>query len=153
MLPSYVAPFFSLQYPTATPAHPDSFPDSAYYNVGKLDICLLITFVATMALLRDAFRLGILEPLARWKLLRDLEFQRKPGSEMSANIVNGNGNGYSNGHANGNGHVNGHNIAISASRKELRQLNRSVLRFAEQGWSVFYYTLQWSFGLVRFFFF
>lgn len=26
-------------------------------------------------------------------------------------------------------------------------MHRSVLRFAEQGWSVVYYTLQWSFGL------
>ena len=99
-----------------------------------------------MALLRDAFRLGLFEPLARWKLLRDLELKRKGTSNHSVNgdasrhIENGNGN---------NEHANDKSTAVTASRRELRQLNRSVLRFAEQGWSVVYYSLQWSFGLVR----
>ena len=155
MLSSYVAPFFTLQYPTATPAHPDSFPHSAYYNAGKLDICILISYIAIMAVLRDAFRLGIFEPLARWKLLRDLEFERK----KVLNKVNGSANDDSghyhiangNGKANGNGHANGNNRVVLGTRKKLRQLNRSVLRFAEQGWSVVYYSLQWSFGIVRIF--
>ena len=158
MLWSDLAPFFSLQYPTATPGQPDSFPHSAYYNAGKLDICILISCVAIMAILRDAFRLGIFEPLARWKLLRDLELKRKRApnkangsTNVDANyhiIANGNGNrnGYSNGLANGN------KSAVLGTQKELRQLNRSVLRFAEQGWSVVYYSLQWSFGIVRIFF-
>jgi len=48
-------------------------------------------------------------------------------------------------HANGNS-----NGTISDTRltpKELRQLHRSMIRFAEQGWSVIYYPLQWCFGL------
>jgi len=148
MLSSYVAPFFTLQYPTATPVHPDSFPHSTYYNAGKLDICIVIGCIATMALLRDASRLGIFEPLARWKLLRDLELTRKRVSIKSNCIVDGDPSHH---HiANGNGDINGgDSTTVSASRKELRQLNRSVLRFAEQGWSVVYYSLQWSFGLVR----
>ena len=106
-----------------------------------------------MAVLRDAFRLGVFEPLARWKLLRDLKLKRERASNKandSANsdaIANGNGNGYSNAHTNGN------DSAVLGTRKELRQLNRSVLRFAEQGWSVVYYSLQWAFGIVRVFFF
>ena len=156
MLPSYVAPFFSLQYPTATPAHPDSFPHSTYYNAGKLDICILISYIAIMAVLRDAFRLGIFEPLARWKLLRDLERKQ----EKILNKVNGSADddtnhhhhtANGNGHTNGNGHANGNNRVVLGSRKKLRQLNRSVLRFAEQGWSVVYYSLQLSFGIVRIF--
>lgn len=158
MLPSYVAPFFSLQYPTATPAHPDSFPHSTYYNSGKLDICILISYIAVMAVLRDAFRLGIFEPLARWKLLRDLELKQKKvlnkvnGSAKDntndLHIANGNGNSTSKGHVNGNGHSNG---VVLGTGKKLRQINRSVLRFAEQGWSVVYYSLQLSFGIVRIF--
>ncbi|EDR12841.1 uncharacterized protein LACBIDRAFT_246558 [Laccaria bicolor S238N-H82] len=101
-LSPYVAPFFALQYPTQTPAHPDSFPESGYYNAGKADICLVITCIAVMAVLRDALRLGVFEPFARWKLSRDLDRKRH---------------------------------------------QPSVLRFAEQGWSVVYYTIQWSFGL------
>ena len=155
MLSSYVAPFFTLQYPTATPAHPDSFPHSTYYNAGKLDICILISYIAVMAVLRDALRLGIFEPLARWKLLRDLELKQKVLNKVngSANddtnhhhhIANGNGDGYGNGHSNGNDRV------VLGTGKKLRQLNRSVLRFAEQGWSVVYYSLQLSFGIVRIF--
>ncbi|KAF8812392.1 longevity assurance proteins LAG1/LAC1 [Phlegmacium glaucopus] len=150
MLSSYIAPFLALQYPTATPVHPDSFPHSAYYNAGKLDICILISCIAVMALLRDAFRLGIFEPLARWKLLRDLKLKQKRASSMSNGSVNGDANHYhiANGNGNGNGNkADGNSTTVSASRKELRQLNRSVLRFAEQGWSVVYYSLQWSFGL------
>jgi very-long-chain ceramide synthase len=136
--------------------HPDSFPHSAYYNAGRFDICILISCVAVMAILRDAFRLGIFEPLARWKLLRDLQLQRKKASKKANGSANGDANHYiGNGHGNGydNGHANGNNSAALGTRKELRQLNRSVLRFAEQGWSVVYYSLQWSFGIVRVFFF
>ena len=155
MLSSYVAPFFTLQYPTATPAHPDSFPHSTYYNAGKLDICILITYIAIMAVLRDALRLGIFEPLARWKLLRDLELKQK----QFLNKVNGRTNddthhhqiANGNGNANGNGQANGNNRVALGTGKKLRQLNRSVLRFAEQGWSVVYYSLQLSFGIVRIF--
>ena len=157
MSSSYVAPFFTLQYPTATPAHPDSFPHSTYYNAGKLDICILISCVAIMAVLRDAFRLGIFEPLARWKLLRDLELKR---GKVLKKVVNGSANDNTNhhhhtangnGNANGNGHANGNDRIVLGTRKQLRQLNRSVLRFAEQGWSVVYYSLQMSFGVVGIF--
>lgn len=135
-LSPYVAPFFALQYPTQTPAHPDSFPESGYYNAGKADICLVITCIAVMAVLRDALRLGVFEPFARWKLSRDLDRKRHQPSH-----TNGNGKAI-----NGNGHVNG-NGNTYPTRKDIHHMNRSVLRFAEQGWSVVYYTIQWSFGL------
>lgn len=160
-LASYLVPFYILQYPTASPAHPDSFHDSAYYNVGPLDICIVISCIAAMAILRDALRLGFFEPLARWKLHKDLASKLKQRTKATnLEELNGasNGNGHlanGNGTANGkpNGVTNGH-AKISAvsgpSTKELRQLNRKVLRFAEQGWSVVYYTIQWGFGLVRY---
>jgi very-long-chain ceramide synthase len=106
-----------------------------------------------MAVLRDALRLGFFEPLARWKLLRDLELKRK----KLLNKVNGSTNDDTNHHANGNGNANGNghancnNRVVLGTKKKLRQLNRSVLRFAEQGWSVVYYSLQLSFGIVRIF--
>ncbi|PPQ79540.1 hypothetical protein CVT25_003422 [Psilocybe cyanescens] len=153
-LSPYLTPFYTLQYPTDTPTDTDSFHDSAYYNVGKLDICLVITFIAIMAILRDAFRLLIFEPFARWKLFRDLKHrqQTKALEEKKSNgAANGRANGNGNGHAaNGNGHSNGHTNGVSLpppTLKELRQLNHKVLRFAEQGWSVVYYTLQWAFGV------
>lgn len=181
----FLVPFFSLSYPTDTPKVTDSFPNSAYYNTGPRDLCLVITCIAVMAILRDALRLGVFEPFARWKLSRDLNYRRQQrlignangtsngtvnGTRVANGKVNGltnangaingkangvsngkvNGNGVGNSKANGNGvaNGNGHITHGNASAKELRKLNRSVLRFAEQGWSVVYYTLQWSFGLV-----
>lgn len=142
----FLLPFFVLQYPTDPPANPDSFPTSNYYNAGKLDICLVISLIAIMAILRDAFRLGVFEPFARWKLTRDLNRRRKEREAKKH---------WTNGHANGNGtvHMNGHALANGNStspytQRELHHLNRSVLRFAEQGWSVVYYSLQWCYGLV-----
>lgn len=139
-LSPYIVPFFALSYPTVAPKNPDSFPDSAYYNTGVQDVCLVITCIAVMAILRDALRLGVLEPLAHWKLTRDL-YNRKRKSKEHAN-----------GHVTTNGVSNGNNHVFDDSKptpKELRKVHRSVLRFAEQGWSVVYYTFQWSYGLVR----
>lgn len=160
---TYVAPFYSLQYPTATPQNTDSFHDASYYNFGPLDIFLVISCIAVMAILRDALRLGFFEPLARWKLHRDLsgriKLRTKAASAMNGNgHATSNGNGHTtdngNGVANGkaNGSANGHASVVAAAgptTRELRQLNRKVIRFAEQGWSVVYYSIQWSFGIVR----
>ncbi|KAL0949771.1 hypothetical protein HGRIS_009810 [Hohenbuehelia grisea] len=152
---AFVQPFFALQYPTEPPEHIDSFPDSKYYSTGCNDIYLIITCIAAMAILRDALRLGVFEPFARWKLSRDLRQRverraaEKSHSNGSANgMANGKVNGVANGVANGraaNGHANGH--APRATKKELQLVHRRVLRFAEQGWSVVYYTLQWLYGV------
>lgn len=139
-LPSFLVPFVTLSYPAATPAEPDSFPNSAYYRTGPLDVCLVISCIAVMAVLRDAARLCLMEPFAEWKLTRDLEHSRKIKA-------NGKTPAAVNGHANGHAvHANGHGIY---SQKEARKLHRKVLRFAEQSWSVIYYILTWSYGLVR----
>ena len=133
-----------------------------------------------MAILRDALRLGFFEPLARWKLYRDLRRKREARlatSKFANGFANGNGNanghanGHTNGHTNGhaNGHANGHgngngnghangyanghsstSTSWTPTRRETRLIERSVMRFAEQGWNVVYYPLQWAFGMVRF---
>ncbi|ESK97621.1 longevity-assurance protein [Moniliophthora roreri MCA 2997] len=132
----YLVPFFTLSYPTTTPQDPDSFPDSQYYNTGLLDLCVVVTCIAVMAIARDVFRLAVFEPFARWKLTRDLHHNlRKSSSKM-------NGNGHVNGNANGNGHV-----VSEITPKQRRKMHRSVLRFAEQGWQAMYYPLQWCYGI------
>ncbi|KAI0772062.1 longevity assurance proteins LAG1/LAC1 [Trametes elegans] len=139
-LPKPLIPFFTLSYPVAPPAEPDSFPDSNYYSTGALDACLIVTAIAIMAVLRDATRLFIMEPFARWKLGRDLRLEKQKAAARA------NGNAKANGHANGNGHAvqaNGHAV----SKQEAKKMHRSVIRFAEQGWSVVYYLAQWCFGL------
>ena len=51
---------------------------------------------------------------------------------------------------NGNGHAANEKSALLQSQKKSdRKIRRSVLRFAEQSWSLIYYTVQWGYGLVR----
>ncbi|KAF8639452.1 hypothetical protein AX16_010307 [Volvariella volvacea WC 439] len=140
----YLVPFFSLSHPTEPPQKSDSFPDSAYYNVGPLDVCLVITCIAVMAILRDFFRLAIFEPFARWKLTRDLEIAARKKALKASSKTNGKSSG--NGVLNGNHEANSVS-ALVLTPKQQHQLHRSVLRFAEQGWSAIYYPLQWTFGL------
>lgn len=155
--------FTQLSYPTSRPDITDSFHDSNYYNGGRADIFFIVTCIAVMAILRDALRLLVFEPFARWKLMNDL--QRKlaadsPRAKKAAAVdlrsngrsssMNGNGK-LANGHGhtmNGNGLPDGvDNSTIKPTKKQLKIVHRSVLRFAEQGWSVLYYTFSWTFGL------
>ena len=92
-----------------------------------------------MAVIRNLTRLYVWEPFARWKLTRDLR-NSKPNK-----LAHANGNGKANGAVNGNGHA----AQYSITPAEKRKMNRSVMRFAEQGWSVIYYTFSWGFGVVR----
>ena len=99
-LPSFLVPFITLSYPTERPAEPDSFHDYSYYKGGILDLCFIVTCIAVMAILRDALRLGVCEPFARWYLTRRL---RKSKARQNA-------------------HANGHvKIADITDKKNLYQ--------------------------------
>lgn len=145
-LPSFLVPFFTLSYPTPPPAAPDSFPNSSYYGTGLLDFCFIITCIAVMAVLRDAARLLVFEPLAKWKLTRDLQ-RKKRLDHAAATKANGGANGEA--QSTGSAKESGRATSVGAfTKRERRMLHRSVLRFAEQGWVFIYYTCQWIFGLV-----
>jgi len=163
--------FTHLSYPTPAPKLTDSFHDSAHYLGGPPDVFFVITCIAVMAVLRDAFRLLVFEPFARWKLMRALRQElakrgtaaagngrsKRPqtpnGQATIAPGANGNGpvqngrspNALANGHA--KEHANGAAPAARPTKKQLNQVHRSVVRFAEQGWSVIYYTFAWTYGL------
>lgn len=134
-LQTYVKPFVSLSYPIATPAHPDSFPNSSYYRNGPLDLCLVVALIAVMAVLRDVLRINIFEPFARWKLTRDAQWTK----DNKANIA-----------ANGNGNGNGHATVLyeKLTLKERKKLEHAVTRFAEQGWQFTYAFVAWAYGFV-----
>lgn len=144
---SFAIPFFTLSYPTDPPAVPDSFHNSKYYSTGLLDGLFIITCIAVFAILRDFARLYILEPFARWKLTRDLRLQHAAKANGHAN-GQANGGPYlkANGVANGNGHAASDELVLT--RAEAKRIHRSVLRFAEQGWSFIYYTAQMVYGFV-----
>lgn len=134
----------TLQYPLPTPPNPDSFPEYSYYGTGLRDGWILISMIAAMAILRDVLRLAIFEPYARWSLLRQLRERKE--RDLSKTKSNGNGVAKNNGQA-----LNGHGDAktrLKPRKSELRAINRSVLRFAEQGYQFTYYTSCWCYGLV-----
>ena len=86
-LPSQLVPFFFLSYPVAPPAQPDSFPDANYYSTGVLDGCIIVTAIAVMAVLRDATRLFVCEPFARWYLARTLRNTKRRALALWLDIL------------------------------------------------------------------
>jgi very-long-chain ceramide synthase len=136
-IPSFLVPFVTLSYPTTAPKNPDSFPDSSYYGTGYLDLCTIVGFIAAMAVLRDITRIYVLEPFARWRLSENLKNMKKTQYISDAKA---------------NGKANGHSIETEhcyrPTKKEERQLNRSAVRFAEQGWAFIYYSIECAFGIV-----
>lgn len=147
-LPSFLVPFFSLSHPASPPPNPDSFHDSLYYNTGVLDVCVIVSCIAVMAVLRDITRIYLMEPFAKWKLTRDWErSQRKKIKVNGTPKVSGLSvpNGI-------DAYKNGELAPSTMSKKDARRIHRSVLRFAEQGWSFIYYTINFAFGAVSHFF-
>ncbi|KAI0321800.1 longevity assurance proteins LAG1/LAC1 [Amylostereum chailletii] len=140
-LPSFLVPFVSLSYSTPTPSYTDSFPESTYYEIGYRDVCLMVSIIAIMAVLRDAARLLVLEPFASWKLTRDWRHSKTTHANGSAKIE-------ASPNAKSNGHVNEKScLGLAEGSREARRIRHSVIRFAEQGWVFVYYLAQWSFGL------
>ncbi|KLO18101.1 longevity assurance proteins LAG1/LAC1 [Schizopora paradoxa] len=139
-LPDILVPFVTLSYPTDAPAHPDAFPTSKFFSIGLLDGCLIVTCIAVMAILRDVTRVFLMEPFAKWYLTR--LFMHESESKKATT------NGHSNGHANGYPAEKKNGAPPSAlSKRKDRIIHRSVLRFAEQSWSLVYYTVQFAYGL------
>jgi len=147
-LPRILVPFFTLSYPTSPPSNPDSFSNSSYYGTGKLDACLVLSWLAVLALLREIVRLGILEPFARHWLRRAASGREKV---------------HANGHSNGSAAHSSKTQVLRSKPSEKRtnpvkvgarkmtkkewMRERSVVRFAEQGWPFLYYCIYWTYGL------
>ncbi|KAH0839994.1 longevity assurance proteins LAG1/LAC1 [Lanmaoa asiatica] len=144
-LPSFLIPFFTLSYPTPPPLDPDSFHGSLYYTTGILDACVIVSCIAVMAVLRDITRIYLMEPFAKWKLTRD--WKRSQREKIKVNVspkAPVNGSSIPNGLA---GRKNGEHTPLTISKRDARRIHRSMLRFAEQGWSFIYYTLNFAFGV------
>ncbi|KAF8556059.1 longevity-assurance protein [Imleria badia] len=144
-LPSFLVPFVTLSYPTSPPAHPDSFHDSLYYATGILDVCVVLSCITVMAVLRDITRIYLTEPFAKWKLTHDWE-----RSQREKIKVNGVPQGSVNGSSVPNGIAspkNGEHAPRTMSKRDARKIQRSILRFGEQGWSFIYFTVSFTFGV------
>ncbi|KAG8816058.1 sphingosine N-acyltransferase lag1 [Serendipita sp. 399] len=142
-LSTLIRPFLQLSYPTAPPANPDSFPNANYYDIGLLDGCFIISTMAVFAVLREIVRLHIMTPFANKYLFGNINgYQYRSTKSRKANGNANGGHTHANGHANGNGHYAARRIS---ARNRVRE--RNVIRFAEQGWALVYYTIWWCFGV------
>lgn len=149
--PTFTRAFFELSYPTPSPANPDSFFISRYYETGLLDACFIVSTIAVFAVARDIVRLHIATPIAnKWlfgstkgavPLIDSKKGRKNLANGTERNLANGTGHA-----ANGNG--NGHYAVPLLSAKN-RVRERNVVRFAEQSWSLVYYSILWPFGVVR----
>jgi very-long-chain ceramide synthase len=157
-LPSFLVPFITLSYPVNPPLKPDSFPHSAYYEIGYRDVCVIVTLIAIMAIVRDAARVLLLEPFANWKLTRDWRRRQASKSGSSTPDMRASVNDPLN--VNASEKVNGPVTTIGSAEKlvadrppdksrDAHRIRHSVLRFAEQGWQAIYYLIQLSLGIVR----
>jgi acyl-CoA-dependent ceramide synthase len=152
-------PFFFLSHPTTPPVHLDSFPDADYYKNGPNDILFVIGGAIIFAFLREATMKVSSAFMVRWfRLARD-----KNGHIITPPKLVPPVNG---GHMNGNGdglrpRKNSTDLDVKvdteaertlrrAQRKELKVLEKNVTRFGEQAWSVLYYTVFFSLGMVSF---
>jgi very-long-chain ceramide synthase len=160
-LPSLLVPFVALSYSVEPPVNPDSFPDSSYYDIGYRDVCLIVTLIAIMAILRDAARILLLEPFANWKLTRD--WRRRQASKSGSSTPDLKASVNNPLSINANGKVKGPVTTIGSAEKlvadrpaensrDAHRIRHAVIRFAEQGWQAIYFLVQWSLGVVRVFY-
>ncbi|KAI0026964.1 longevity assurance proteins LAG1/LAC1 [Vararia minispora EC-137] len=151
-LPSFLVPFVTLSHQVSPPEHTDSFPNSSYHDIGRLDVCLIVTLIAAMAVARDATRLFVLEPFARWKLMRDwrrYKTQKSSNTSGASTPTTAKASPIDGAPLNGNGYLAEKSNAERLLEKttEPRHIKHGVMRFAEQGWVFVYYLAQWSYGL------
>ncbi|KAG8713562.1 sphingosine N-acyltransferase lag1 [Ceratobasidium sp. 423] len=151
VLESFVAP----SYPVPTPADADSYFDATYYNKGPKDLLFVATWVVLLALCREALMRGFFMPIARWRFtaLARAKQNRRATKRDPPSV--------------------GEKLAktagpevrqrkVSPASKPVKPIKswtetkksrdaklreRKVVRFAEQGWSLAYYTVFWALGM------
>lgn len=172
-LSPYLVPFAYLSYPTDTPSNLDSFKNSSYYGTGILDACFVVSWVAVLALLREFVRLAVMEPFARTWLSRQAarggistpkilqksvkvtpakEAIEEPYGVPRDKVESEKLELLLRSRRNGESKPKLEKITkrrLKGMTKEEWRRERSVLRFAEQGWALVYYTIYWSLGIVR----
>lgn len=138
-VPPYLVPFVTLSYPVDPPAQPDSFPNSSYYGTGLLDACFVVAWIAFLGVARDFVRLKVFEPFARWYLVRQDEqydraraASRQPDEKSPAPKPDAAPSSSPSG-------------TKKPSKRDIVR-ERSVMRFAEQGYQWLYFSIYWSYG-------
>lgn len=162
-IPPALQPFIGLSYPVPIPEDADSYYEATYYNKGPNDLLFIATWVVLLASFRELLMRFFFMPIARWRF--ESLAQAKQGARSARQKANG--------------HTVSEKLAASPTKttpapvrqrrtspskpakpvkswtetkksRDAKLRERNVLRFAEQGWSLAYYTVFWALGMVRF---
>ncbi|KAG8749114.1 sphingosine N-acyltransferase lag1 [Ceratobasidium sp. 428] len=166
-IPRSLQSFVGLSYPVPAPDDIDSYYDATYYNKGPKDLLFVATWVVLLALFREMLMRSFFMPIARWRFA-SLAAAKRDARPTSPN-------GAPPRPVKSKGQTASEKIAPDASMKAVKKrtssrraspagkpvkswtetkkdrdaklLERNVLRFAEQGWSLAYYTVFWALGV------
>ncbi|EJT97489.1 longevity assurance proteins LAG1/LAC1 [Dacryopinax primogenitus] len=115
-------PFFSLSYPVPTPHNTNLLPQWQHYGKGYLDACFVLTWIIFFSVTREVAMSYILTPIARRVLYGTTPTVPTPSNGVGQRPK-------------------------SHRKREERQRARNITRFSEQGFSLIYYVVYWSFGM------
>ncbi|QRV75985.1 sphingosine N-acyltransferase lag1 [Ceratobasidium sp. AG-Ba] len=167
LLPSALEPFLGLSYPVPTPHDTDSYYDAVYYNKGPKDLLFVASWVVTLALLRELLMRSVFMPIARWRFasLAAAKRNARPtspngapkrakltGPSASEKIATAPQDGAIKPVRQRRGSPKASNKPIKSwtetkKDRDAKLLERNIVRFAEQGWSLAYYTVFWALGV------
>jgi hypothetical protein len=123
MATSLLHPFLHLSYPVSSPSSSPTSPIQLYVK-GPLDACYVLSSFLFFVVAREVFMRCLFAPIARkW-------------------VVDAGGGAQKEG---GKGKGEGGASSTAVGQKAQR---KAAIRFAEQGWSLLYYSVYWGFGLV-----
>ena len=173
-IPPALQPFVGLSYPGPAPDDTDSYYDATYYNKGPKDLLFVATWTVLLALFREGVMRFFFMPIARWR------FERLAAAKRNARPTSPNGapaRVKTNRHTVGEKIATAPSDGLTKSvrqrpsrrsspvgspkppvktwtetkkDRDAKLYERNVVRFAEQGWSLAYYTVFWALGVVRF---
>lgn len=173
-IPPALQPFVGLSYPVPTPDDTDSYYSATYYNKGPKDLLFVATWTVLLVLLREVLMRFFFKPIARWRLehLAAVKRNARPTSPNGAPArVKSNKHTVGEKIATAPSDGSTKSVRQRTSRRsspvgspnkpvktwtetkkdrDAKLLERNVLRFAEQGWSLVYYIVFWALGVVRF---
>jgi acyl-CoA-dependent ceramide synthase len=172
-IPPALQSFVGLSYPVPTPHDTDSYYGATYYNKGPNDLLFVATWVVLLAVFRELLMRFFFMPIARWRFdsLAAAKRRARPTSpngapvrlkakthtvgekiatapqDTSAKSVRQRPSRRSS----PTGSVNKPVKSWTETKKDrdAKLHERNIVRFAEQGWSLTYYTVFWALGVVR----
>lgn len=173
-IPPALQSFVGISYPVPAPDDIDSYYHATYYTKGPKDLLFVATWTVLLALFREGLMRFFFMPIARWRLehLAAAKRNARPTSP-SGTPARVKANGHTIGEKIATAPTDGSTKSVrqrtsrrsspvgspkkpaktwteTKKDRDAKLLERNVVRFAEQGWSMAYYSVFWALGMVCF---